>query len=125
MPLTIARTLIGIAGLLGILLACRLWLNPVDAAASLGLVVQNTLGVATIRADVAGFFMVTGGFLMAAALKSDARLLLPPTLLVAAALGGRIITFAFTEAAIETLPPMVIEVVLLVLFDYGRRVFRA
>ncbi len=125
MPIAIARALIGLAGLLGVLLAGRIWVNPVDVAGNLGLGAQNILGIATLRADVAGFFMVTGGFLMAAALKSDARLLLAPTLLVAAALSGRIITFAFTDAAIETLPPMVIEVVLLVLFDYGRRAFRA
>lgn len=118
---TIIRGLVGIAGLLGLLVATRLLLQPEATGLKLGLTPVGSLGLATIRADVAGFFAVTGGLSLMAAWKNDRALILAPLLLIAAALAGRCLNLAVQGFSPELAPPMVIEAALLVLLAFGRR----
>ncbi|OYU69371.1 MAG: hypothetical protein CFE28_04755 [Alphaproteobacteria bacterium PA2] len=118
---TIIRGLVGIAGLLGLLVATRLLLQPEATGLKLGLTPVGSLGLATIRADVAGFFAVTGGLSLFAAWKNDRALILAPLLLIAAALAGRCLNLAVQGVSPELVPPMVIEAALLVLLAFGRR----
>jgi len=118
---TIVRALVGIAGLLGLLVATRLLLQPEATALKLGLTPVGSLGLATLRADVAGFFAVTGGLSLFAAWKNDRALVLAPLLLIGAALAGRCITLAVQGVSPELVPPMVIEAGLLVLLAFARR----
>ena len=72
---TLLRLVIGVFGLLALLLALRLWTDPAMAAAQLGVESLAPLGVATLRADFAGFFAAAGAFALAAAIRDDRRLL--------------------------------------------------
>lgn len=119
---SILRGLIGLVGVLGLLMALRIWMAPAMAAGKLGLAGQGVLGEATLRADVAGFFGVAGGLALYAAIRNEARLLTAPLLLIAAALAGRIVTVAVSGPAPDTLAPMVVEAVLVLILGAGRRI---
>ena len=123
MPPVIYRGLIAFTGLLSLVQSARLWFSPNDVGASLGLATISTVGVATLRADVAAFFAVLGVMSFAAVITRDKAMLIVPAMLVGLALAGRIITFVVTEASIETLPPMVIEALLLALYAKARATF--
>lgn len=117
----VLRAIVGIAGLLGLLVAARLWMAPAELAAQLGVAPTGPLGLATIRADMGGFFAAGGAFAIAAALKARGGLLLPPVVLIALALTGRIVAIAVNGFATEMGPPMAIEAVLLIVFAAGWR----
>lgn len=115
------RVLVGLVGVLAVLIALRLWMDPVAPAAQLGLTGNGGLGLATLRADVAGFFGAAGILSLLAAWLGQARLLTAPLLLITLALTGRLITVVVSGYAPEMLQPMVIEAVLLVILLAGRR----
>lgn len=117
---TVLRGLIGLVGVLGLLLALQLWLNPAGPAAKLGLAVTGPLGLATIRADLGGFFAGAGLLALMAAVHSHARLLTAPLLLISLALAGRIVTLVLNGLTPDMVQPMVIEAVLLVILSLGR-----
>jgi hypothetical protein len=117
--MTVLRALVGIAGLLGLLVAARMWMAPEEAAAQLGVAASGPLGLATIRADMGGFFAAGGTFAMAAVIKGRSSLLLPSVVLIGFALTGRLVAVAMNGFAPEMAPPMAIEAVLLVLFVVG------
>ena len=116
----IARLLVGIAGLLGVLVALRLWMAPEDVALQLGVQPIGPFGLATIRADVAGFFGGAGALSIFAAIRNRAVLLTPPLVLIGLALTGRIITAASSSITNEMIPPMAIEAGLLAVLALGR-----
>ncbi len=118
------RIVIGIAGVIGLLIAARLWMAPEEMAAQLGLAPQGPLGFATIRADMGGFFAAGGAFALAAAIKGRGALLLPSVVLIALALMGRLITAAINGFTPDMAPPLLIEAVLLLLFAAGWRLIR-
>jgi len=120
---TIIRVSVGVAGLLGLLAAARLLLQPEAAALKLGLTPIGAVGLASLRADLAGFFAVTGGLSLAAALHNDRRLVLAPLLLIGAALAGRCLNLAVQGFSAELIPPIVIEAVLVGLLAFARRIF--
>lgn len=115
------RIIVGIAGVLGLLVAARLWMAPNEMAAQLGLAPSGPLGLASIRADMGGFFAAGGAFALAAAIKGRGALLLPPVVLIALALVGRLITIVSNGFTPDMGPPLAIEAVLLVLFAAGWR----
>jgi hypothetical protein len=117
----VLRGLVGLAGLLALILALQFWLHPALPAARLGLSPIGDLGLATIRADMAGFFGAAGGLALFAAIRGEGRLLTAPLLMIAIALTGRVITVAVNGWSPELGQPMVIEAVLVVLFAAGRR----
>lgn len=117
----IARGLVGLFGALGLLVMVRLWMAPAQAAGQLGLSGEGLLGLASLRADLAGFFGAVGLLALAAAFRDDRRLLIAPLLMIGLALTGRVLTVAvdgFSQAQVQ---PMVIETVLLMVFALGRR----
>ncbi len=117
---SVIRGLTILVGILALFLALRLWLDPADVAMQLGLIPQNLNGIATMRADVAGFFGTAGILTLLAAIRRDRDMLLAPAMLIGLALAGRIITFAFTEASFGAFPPMMIEAIILALFYKAR-----
>jgi hypothetical protein len=121
----VLRLMLGVIGLAALLLAARLWMDPAMAAAKLGVAANGPLGMATLRADLAGFFGVAGGLTLAGAIRSDARFLTAPLLLIGAALTGRVVTVIAMGLKPEMVGPMVVEAVLLVVLAFGRRTLRA
>ncbi|MFD3265288.1 hypothetical protein [Phenylobacterium ferrooxidans] len=115
------RLLIGALGVLALLGALRLWIDPTLPAATLGLSPIGGLGLATMRADVGGFFGGMGAFALAAALRNDRRLVTVPLALVSLALTGRLITAGMEGLAPDMVMPIVVEAVLAALFAIGRR----
>ncbi len=115
----VLRALVGIAGLLGLLVAARIWMAPADVAGQLGVAAASPLGLATIRADMGGFFGAGGLFALAAAIKARGGILLPSVVLIGLALTGRLIAVAMNGYVPEMGPPMAIEAVLLILFVAG------
>jgi len=116
----IARILVGVAGLLGILVALRIWMAPDEMAAQLGVQAVGPFGLATLRADIAGFFLAGGALSLLAAIRNRASLLLAPLVLIGAALTGRLITAALSGFTNEMIPPMAIEAGLLAILAFGR-----
>jgi len=116
----IARILVGVAGLLGVLVALRLWMAPEDVAAQLGIQAAGPLGVASIRADIAGFFAAGGAFSVLAAIRNRAVLLTAPMVLIGLALTGRLITLALNGVSNDMIPPLAVEAVMLAILAFGR-----
>lgn len=118
---TVLRGLVGLLGVLGLLIALQLWLNPAGPAAKLGVQAMGPLGLATIRADMGGFFGAVGILAVWAAFKGQGKVLTAPLLLVALALTGRVIAVAMDGLTPDMVQPMVTEAVLVVAFAAGRR----
>jgi hypothetical protein len=117
----VLRALVGVIGMLALLVAARLWIGPEAPAAALGLKADGLLGLATLRADVGGFFAAGGLFALAGAIRGEGRLLTPPAVLLGLALTGRILTVAVDGYAAPMLPPMIIEFVLVAILLIARR----
>jgi hypothetical protein len=115
----VLRVVVGVVGLLGLLIAARMWMAPLELAAQLGVAPANELGVATIRADMGGFFGGAGVFALFAAFKGRGALLIAPLVLVGIALAGRLVTVAANGFTQDMGAPMAIEAVLLVVFAAG------
>lgn len=114
------RILVGVSGLAGLALAMRFWLATGDMARQVGISPQGALGLASIRADIAGFFAAAGILAAAAAVLDRRRLMTAPLLMIALALSGRILSLGMTGPAQELVAPMAIEVGLLAVFGAGR-----
>jgi len=117
----VLRALVGVIGVLALLVAARLWIGPEAPAAALGLKADGLLGLATLRADVGGFFAAGGLFALAGAIQGEGRLLTPPAVLLGLALVGRLVTVAVDGYAAPMLPPMIIEAVLVAILLIARR----
>ena len=117
----VTRLLIGALGALFVVIAIGFWFNTVEAAANVGLDVPSLAGKATVRADMAGYFMTGGGIALFAAWRQNAALLWPLLLLLATAFFGRALTIAGNGFAQEGVLPMVVEALSIVLILYAQR----
>ena len=118
---SVLRVLIGVLGLLAILVAARFWMDPLKVGATLGLSPVGLLGLATLRADMAGFFGTAGVLALAAAIRDDRRLLTAPLIMIGLALSGRLITAGLGGLAQPTVMPMAVEALGVLLLTLGRR----
>ena len=117
----ISRILVGAIGALFVLLAMGFWFNTDAAAAQVGLDVSTLAGRATVRADMAGYFLTGGGVSLFAAIRGNSSYLWPAMILLICAFVGRLLTLAINGYSPESLPPMVIEVVTMALIFYAQR----
>ena len=115
------RLLVGALGVLALIGALRIWSDPAIPAVTLGLSPIGGLGLATLRADIGGFFGGMGAFALAAAIRNDRRLVTVPLVLVGLALVGRLITAGMEGQAPNMVMPMAVEATLAVLLAIGRR----
>ena len=122
---TVLRILVGAVGVLALGLALRLWIDPAVTAANLGLMGRGALGLASLRADVGGFFAVAGLLSLAGAVRDDRMLLTAPALLAGLAIAGRLITVVQAGLTPDQVMPIVVEAVLVVLLVGGRRALGA
>ena len=118
----IVRVLIGISGALALLVAARIWQDPVTPTAQLGVQALGGLGTATLRADLGGFFGAAGLFALAAAFRNQARLALVPFVMIGLALSGRLLTLATLGLSNDMIMPIAVEATLVVLYAVGWRV---
>ncbi|WP_374569773.1 hypothetical protein [Phenylobacterium sp.] len=117
----VVRGLVCVAGVLALFLAVQFWLHPAEPAKRLGLEAVGALGMATVRADMAGFFAAAGALSLAAAIRGEAKLMTAPLLMVAVALAGRLFNVWQLGYSPAQAAPMAIEAALVVLFGFARR----
>lgn len=115
------RYVVGGVGLLAVLMAARIWMDPAAVASQLGLSLGGALGPATLRADIAGMFSATGGLALVASVRSEGRLLLGPLCFVGAAFAGRLVNLADVGFTPDQVAPLLVEVVALGVFAAGFR----
>lgn len=118
------RIVLGALGLLSLMVAGRVLADPAGAAIQFGLEVNGALGQATLRADVAALFAVTGGLSVLAAVRGDGRFLLGPVCLIGAALAGRLLNLVAAGFTLDQVAPILIEVVVLMVLLAGFRSLR-
>ncbi len=119
----LTRILLAAIGLLFLVVGAGLWFNTGEAAAKMGLVNLAAAGLGTVRADIAGFFIGGGIIQIVAAIRRDPNLLWPVQLLVLLALMGRAITLIIDGPVAAGIPSMGIELVLLVLLLWCKKVW--
>lgn len=120
----IGRGLVGLVGLLMVAIALRIWTQPQVFAATLGLGADSLVGVASLRADLGGFFGGGGIFALLAALRADRRWLAPALILLGLALTGRVISFVASGGGVPQVPPMIVEALLIAILAMGWRALR-
>jgi len=116
----VLRALLGVAGLLGLVIALGFWFRTDTLAAEFGIAALDALGYSSLRADLGALFGAVGVLSLAAAVRNSARLLTAPLLLIGIGFAGRLLTIALSGYEATMLQPMVIEVVLITLFAAGR-----
>lgn len=116
----VLRALLGIAGLLGLVVALGFWFRTDTLAAEFGIAARDALGYSSLRADLGALFGAVGVLSLAAAVRNNARLLTAPLLLIGIGFAGRVLTIVLSGFEATMLQPMAVEVVLISLFAAGR-----
>ena len=93
---------------------------PSRVAGGLGLAAASTLGAASLRADLFGFFATAGILAIAAAIRRAPTLLTAPLLLIGLALCGRFAALCVVPFSTPLLPPMLAEALMVLVFAAGR-----
>ncbi len=120
----ISRGLLFAIGILFIFIAFGLLFNTQEAASGVGLNISTIEGFATVRADIAGYFAVSGALLLYSSFARVAQYLWPVLLLIAAAFLGRIITIFINGYNEESFIPMGVELIIIILIIYAQRNWR-
>ena len=117
------RIAVGLVGLFNMLLGLGFLFKPVEVAARFALSPLGTQGLATIRADFSAFFLTGAAFALIGAWRGDAKPLLVPLVLLSIALTGRCVSIATDGMVSTTLPPMVVEALMIAVVLLARRAF--
>jgi hypothetical protein len=117
------RLAVGLGGILFILIGLAFLIHPAQMGALFFIEAQGSQGLATIRADLTGFFVVGGLFAALGAWRQDGQLLNVPLLLLAIALFGRTVSLVVDGRGPEAIQPMVVEAVFIALIVAAQRVF--
>lgn len=120
----IIRAIIGLQGAVAILIASQAYMQPHKLAEQLGYSLIGELGVSSMRADIGGFFAMSGLFMLLAAWRADRHFILPPLVLVGLALAARLATMAETGFVPEVVQPIAVEAVTAVTLLIGYALFR-
>ena len=120
---TLMRGVIGLVALFNGLIGLGFLLNPSKMATEFALSPIGTQGMATMRADFPAFFLTGAIFSMIGAWRADPKPLLVPLMLLALAFFGRFVSIALDGIAPTTVPPMIVEAVMLAILAVGYRVF--
>ena len=115
--------LIGLVGLLNIVIGLSFLFNPAKMAAEFAISPLGTHGMATMRADFPAFFLTGAVFSLIGAWRADRLPLMVPLMLLTFALLGRCVSIAFDGTAPTTVPPMIVEAVMIALLGLAYRAF--
>lgn len=116
----ISRIFVGVIALLLLAIGTRLLFDTSAAMTEVGLATTRALGISTVRADVGGFFMVSGLLALWGAVSLNRNVLWPVQLMMAFALLGRIITVFVDGAAAAGVMQMGVELVIIALLQWAR-----
>lgn len=121
---TIIRAVIALQGAIALLIASQAYMQPHKLGEQLGYSLIGELGVSSMRADIGGFFAMSGLFMLLAAWRTDRQFILPPLVLVGLALAARLATMAETGFVPEVVQPIAVEAVTAVTLLIGYALFR-
>lgn len=121
---TAVRVLVALAGILGLIATLSFWLSPGSAATGVGLLPIDAKGLASVRADLAGFFGAQTLFAFLTAWKGRAEYALPPIVLMSFALFGRVLSIAFGGFDPAIVAGMAVEAIMIALFAFAWRTLR-
>ena len=119
----VARALMGLLGLVALAVAALLWFDPDDGAMKLGLSLSGDVGRAAVRADIAGLFLAVGIFSILAAIYQSVNHVRSAFILTAAVFVGRMINFVASGMAPSLLPPIGLELAMMVIYFSGMRMW--
>ena len=117
----ILRALLLLGGAFFILMGLGFLFNPVGSAAGFGLAPQGTQGLASIRADMTAFFVISGICLAWGTWAQKGDLLLAAAGLFGVAIIGRLVTLAADGTYEGWYLPIIVEVAAVTLALWGRR----
>jgi hypothetical protein len=118
------RIVAGLLGGLGALAAILFWFMTDSAAHGIGLDATGAMGLAAVRADIAGFFGAQALFALLTAWTGRAEYALPPVVLMSFALFGRALSIALGGFDPAIVSGMLIEAVCIAIFVVAWRVLR-
>ena len=116
----INRGLLLAIGILFIIIAFGFIFNTQDAAARVGLNISTIEGYATVRADMAGYFAISGGLLLYSSYARTPQYLWPVLLLIIAAFVGRIFTILVNGYNEASFIPMGVEMLTMFLILFAQ-----
>jgi hypothetical protein len=117
----ILRALLLLGGAFFILMGLGFLFNPVGSAADFGLAPQGTQGLASIRADMTAFFVISGICMAWGTWSQKGDLLLAAAGLFGVAIIGRLVTLAADGTYEGWYLPIIVEVVAVALALWGRQ----
>ncbi|MEL6237918.1 MAG: DUF4345 family protein [Pseudomonadota bacterium] len=115
------RVLIVLLGLMFLFVGASFLFDPVGMGGNFGLEAKGAHGLASIRADLTGFFWVAGGCALIGVWKQRGELLLVTAAFMGIAVSARALSLALDGTFDGFLPPMVVEAVTLILCVIGAR----
>ncbi len=121
----VMRAVTGLVGLFNAMIGLAFLLVPEKLAGGFFLAPLGTQGLATLRADFTGFFIGASAFALVGAWRADARPLAVPIVMLGLALTGRVVSLFGDGMAPTATPPMLIEMLMIVLLALAARTFAA
>lgn len=119
----IARILVALAAVFGIVLGLGFLIDPVKFGANFFLLPNGVPGLAVLRADMCAFFLTGGIFAAAAAWHRNAGYLVAPVLLFVIALTGRTVSLIADGVTPGAFVPMAVEAFFVASLLFARRIF--
>lgn len=116
---SILRGALGLCGGLALVLALGFLVQPEVAAARLGLVAADALGLSTLRGDMTGLFALIGATSLAAAVRGRAGCLAAAAAMVAVILAGRTVSAFVDCSGAAALPLIGVEILMLAVMTWG------
>jgi len=117
------RVGVALVGILTTVIGLLFLVHPAFMAAQFYITPIGSQGLATIRADFTGFFLVGGVFALWGAYARRADLLKVPLMLLAVALFGRFVSLVFDGVGPTAIQPMIAEAVMIAILLAASRSF--
>ncbi len=121
----VLRGLIGLVGLFNLILGLGFLFTPARTAAPFFLTADNIQGLATLRADFSGFFILAAACAFYGAWKQYAAPLLVPMALFSIAILGRSIGLVLDGVTSTAFTPMIVEAVMIAILLTGWRSYNS
>lgn len=119
------RISVGLLGLFNFAIGLAFLFAPAAPAEAFFIAPQGIQGLATLRADMPGFFLTAASLALLGAWRADPRPLAVPLAMLAVALAGRTLSLALDGMASTAFLPMIAETVMIAVLLAARRAFRA
>lgn len=107
----VLRYLVALAGLLFLLIGVGLLLAPGRQAAMFAVLPSGSAGLSTIRADLAGLFLVMGACALVGAMSASVAMLAVPTTLLVVIAFGRLVNLISDGTSQEALRSLAVELI--------------